>query len=526
MKKNRGFTLAEVIMALVIVTILAQLVLMTLGNMNVQLSRERKRTEHAFKEQGEMEKRIEEIEKLIETKLDSLTIINDTASTTTQITEAKKKLKVAQKELDKYPSFEQNLNGQKIRIYRLEVPRYNTQDKQSAVLTSWVVESKGLVFPIPEIRKVEIAVKGKAVASYGIWKDKQKMSSKVEYGKNKDKLFTEQYLWQLSRPGFHMISPEQEAHKPPEAYTSLRYPSFPRDYEFITKTGQSSPSETGKELSLITKEMRGRFVALGLRATTREGKISPEKGSNPYYVVGYPIPVYALLDTSLISSFPTDLKIPVIGGVSNSSFFQEVTGNEIPKIEPHGELTGNVKYKNEMFETYSRFVHFTSDSSYDFTLGSPNRFPKDYTIFVVARQTAASPGLPIFNGKALVTEGSRTGDAKFALSFDKFAYREEMRGMLRETMIDNVGADDGKWHVLALSLTGRQLKVYLDRNTLHTASANYTFAGGGNYLRFGKIVGVSGADMNVAEVVISQSVKDDEITAMQEYLCNKYGISP
>ncbi|MDO4793127.1 MAG: prepilin-type N-terminal cleavage/methylation domain-containing protein [Filifactor alocis] len=526
MKKNRGFTLVEVIMALVIVTILAQLVVVTLGNMNIQLSRERKRTEHAFKEQGEMEKRIEAVEALIETKFDSLAVINDPTSTTTQIKEAKKNLNNAQKELDKYPSFEQSLNGQKIKIYQLETPRYNTQDVQSGVLTSWVVESKASVFPVPEIKKIEIAVKGEAVVSYGTWRDKQRMRSKVEYGKNKDKLFTEQYVWQLSRPGFHMIFPEKEAYKPPETYTSVRYPSFPKDYEFITKGTNSSPSETGKELSLITEDMKGRFISLGLRATTREGKISPEKGSNPYYVIGYPISVYALLDTSLISDFPTDLKMPLIRGVSNSSFFQRIIGNEIPKIEPHGELTGNVTYKGENFETYSRFVHFTPDSSYDFLLASPNKFPKDYTVFVVARQTAPSPGLPIFNGKARVTEGSRVGGAEFALGFDKFAYREKMGGTFRDTMIEGVGADDGKWHVLALSFTGRQLRVYLDKNTLHSASANYNFAGESNYLRFGKIVGVSGADMNVAEVIVSQSVKDDEIMAMQEYLCKKYGISP
>lgn len=529
MAKRKGFTLVEVIISFVIISICATMVLITLGGMNTQLSKERIRTENAFGEQGKLEKEIEKVELLVQDKLKQQDIINDPATTPVNLAEAQSKLASIKIELEKYESGTDYINGQNIVYYRVKVPRYNTQGEHISNLTSWVVESKGLFFPMPEIKNLTTNVRNQVIEPYGVKKIGKEMVSKVEYGKNKELLFKEQYTWYVSRPGFHMVMPKGEKWKPEETHIGSVYPAQGKDFRFVTLPGGSTPSEKNKNLSRIREDMIGSFIACGLRPTIKEGKIGNETFSNLYYIADYPRSVNNILgavDASLIYDIPDNKKKTSVPGIENKLWLYGEANRDIPEIEPHGEKTGEIIVKdghaNFKADTYSRFFRFTDNSSY-LVKGGSTSIPSKYTVFVVAKSYTQSGTLLSGFGRLKYAVGSTYG--YFNLGFEKFAMGMPSIGESEFNLVNDIGGYDTKWHVFALSITNEGINIYRDNNYKKELK-EFDFRALDNVIVLGYSIDKKpSANMNVAEVIVSKNTDDDFVKAMQKHLTQKYGIA-
>lgn len=529
MAKKRGFTLVEVITSFVVISICAAMVLVTLNGINKQLGKERIRTENAFKEQGELEKKIAVVEALVQKKIKQKEIINDAASLSSAVSQAQLVLASVEAELKTYQSASQNINGQNIVYYRVDVPRYNTQGEHIDTLTSWVVESKGLVFPMPEIEKLEINVKGETMEPYGIKKYGKEMVSNVKYGKNASLLFKEQCTWYVSRPGFHMVVPKGETHKPKEKDIGSVYPAQGKDFRFITLPGGSTPSEKNRTLSRIREDMRGCFIACGIKPTIKEGKIGNEAWSNLYYIADFPDNVGNVLgdvDASLESDIPDNCKKNIVKGIYNTSRLSQASNTEgkmnVPEITPHGEKTGVVSVsdtggKVNKFDTYSRYFHFNENDAYDFSL-TTGSLPSYYTVYVVCKSNSGTGTL--ISGSVEIKKQKEN----YNLSFNELSISGE-----DDKKLSGIGANDGKWHVIALHFdrTGNSITVYRDKDSNKGVIENINFTCTGTSIRLGKKDdGALSANMNVAEVILSNGTVDEEnIKNMMTHLRNKYGIS-
>ena len=549
MKNRSGFTLIEVVTSFLILSILAGMVFMTLSSVNSQLGRERTRTMNAFEEQGELEKEIEKVENLVKSLIEQEEIIASHTSTTAQIAAAQTEKERIEGELGAYESSTTRINRQNITTYRVAVPRYNTDGEIVSMLTSWVVKSKGLVFPMPEVKNLKIYLSGLLAtpANYMMDKTGKKMLSTVEYGKNADKLFKEQYTWYVTRKGFHMIEPAGETWKPVEADIGTRYPAPVTDYNYITQTGDSSPSETRSILSSIRDDMNGRFIALGLRPTIKEGKIGDETLSNLCYMASYPISsseIIAAFDSSLIWNIPDNKKISgsfsglnpngSAGSSGNLGTMYTVNSRTIPEISPHGEKTGEVSIevsdKTSKFDTYSRYFYFSPDSAYDMAVNG-SAIPSNYTVFIVCRSADLSGAL--LTGFIKYSLDDRSAYYTYELGFDKLKMYDYSGTSVYESSETNGGkidAADDKWHIVSLMINQKQIEVYRDKERAFSVKFVGSFDGIDNLLRLGNSRGIksnlsSSADMKVAEIVVTTSVDSQKLANMREYLCEKYGIS-
>lgn len=549
MKNRSGFTLIEVVTSFLILSILAGMVFMTLSSVNSQLGRERTRTMSAFEEQGELEKEIEKVENLVKSLIEQEEIIASHTSTTAQIAAAQTEKERIEGELGAYDSSTTRINRQNITTYRVAVPRYNTDGEIVSMLTSWVVKSKGLVFPMPEVKNLKIYLSGLLAtpANYMMDKTGKKMLSTVEYGKNADKLFKEQYTWYVTRKGFHMIEPAGETWKPVEADIGTRYPAPVTDYNYITQTGDSSPSETRSILSSIRDDMNGRFIALGLRPTIKEGKIGDETLSNLCYMASYPISsseIIAAFDSSLIWNIPDNKKISgsfsglkpngSAGSSGNLGTMYTVNSRTIPEISPHGEKTGEVSIevsdKTSKFDTYSRYFYFSPDSAYDMAVNG-SAIPSNYTVFIACRSADLSGAL--LTGFIKYSLDDHSAYYTYELGFDKLKMYDYSGTSVYESSETNGGkidAADDKWHIVSLMINQKQIEVYRDKERAFSVKFVGSFDGIDNLLRLGNSRGIksnlsSSADMKVAEIVVTTSVDSQKLANMREYLCEKYGIS-
>ncbi|MGL5439741.1 MAG: type II secretion system protein [Filifactoraceae bacterium] len=522
MKSRKGFTLMEVVMSFLIVSILFFLVMATLTGMGMQLKKERERTVFAFNEQGELEEKIAKVEKLISEKLKQEEILNASGSLEPDIKkDTEEKLEKIKAELSAYNSFIETVNNVDIKIYEVNVDHKNSEGVKIGKLSAWVLDRKELSFSMPEVDSIKIKFFDEPdnnIPKYGFNRVGKSMSSDVKYGKNKDKLFTEQYVWYSSRPGFHMIEPSSEKFKAEELLIGKVYPVFSRSYEYISEDGSSAQSEKEKTLSEVKDNMKGRFIILGLRPTIREGKIGVESKSNSYYIANYPKNPIGALDSSLISDFPDNRKFEEVIGIDEKIYLKEIPLYNIPEIIVHGDKTGKIKYKGSEYDTYSRFFKFDSSSAYGIDL--KDNLPNKYTIYIVCKEWGNASTIPIVRGKGII--GGR--DSEFDFGFDKFNYRfKEDDGSFNNYISIGTGTKNENWNVMALSFSGSQVDIYKNLEKIESINlpANHFSKSFDSNNEF--ILG-NGAEIDVAEVIIGKETGKNDVEEMITSLMNKYGL--
>ena len=340
MKKNKGMTIVEVIISLVILVIISSMVLSVSKSYLVQFSTVRRDiTAEGFGRRGNTEKTIEEIENLIavrneisdivssseqqikyidlELKKPSLSAadkdkLNDEKSHLVALMGQKKKEEQnAKKNLEPYLDKKNSWTYVKLKLDSTEISKKEDPNVDFVYITSPNTITKhsitGWVFGTTSSQKIPIlsdivrylhsdttANREQQVADNVTGQTLYAKSEYVPGFENRDNL--EQVAWYQSRPGYHIFpldlnklslndSEKEKLQKLLEG--NEFYPVFPTDYNYISKKGVSGPGYTDKKIQ-IANTMENGFVVCGIRPYTKQGILGRLVGSTPIYISKLP----------------------------------------------------------------------------------------------------------------------------------------------------------------------------------------------------------------------------------------------
>lgn len=482
---NKGLTLIEIILAIVLLSIIALTFISALSAHFVMLSNTKTITEDVFTAQKSVERQIEDIK--------------------TKIYEGKPVANGKDYEL-----FGRDITGYPVRV----------NINSNKVINTVVGETRTPQFTVPEASDVQLDLylNTSRQADNDDYSKRPGLNIRASSNVDGNGVFLlNKHEWYVSRPGFYI--PIVGVDNIDRDFDLGRlYPLFPNDYIPIPIKSESN-MQSSSILSVIEDDYAGRHIIYTITPFAESGRKGDTIISEPVYLRGLPniSNLILHLDASLISKEDTD-SINTVGenlyvrrwmnAATNNNHAQQADANLQPELM-------EVQYQDDVYvwgkstlKKESATSALMNIPSFNYGGGNLNSF----TFLMVLKGNTVQPGgTNILLGKNSFNNRvwSFGWQADGSLGFGKSNMA---------TLLSNQGIDDS-WHVFTGIATNNRVDIRLDGvpGTSRNSSGNYNINN----------LDINWNDLEIAELVMYSGTKTvDELYEIEQYLINKYNPDP
>lgn len=365
MKKNKGSSLLEIMIAVAIIGIIVAAFLPSVGNYFSKIIEAKYITEDDFTAQKAIENEIQNIKNQLEANTTPTNKQNYTLFTGTY-----------RRTVSGYPRTYTSSDGNSLFTIVADnrIPEFKVATITSSIIKLWV----GVEIPYAYATTPSLSIKSTTVLS-----DPENVN------------LTNISRWYVSREGFN-INPAETA-TPLEIEIGTVYPSFPDDYMII-------PAAKGTDLTTISAGYAGRFIVYTVTPASTSGKMGKTFTSNPVYISGLPV-ISGLklnLDGSKIANNDTTNSVRKSGSslyvkkwidVSNNGIYASQTTTNRQPLLIREEFGNFLSQYGSVYSTYAKFLRFDGSNDYMRTQNTGMRATTQFTFFIVRRSSNASLGL-------------------------------------------------------------------------------------------------------------------------------------
>ncbi len=477
---NRGITLVEILVAILLIGIISTVFVSTLVTDFTLLVDTRELTTDAFELQQAMEKEIESVK-------------SDLSAGITPSGKAS------------YTLFEGESNEVTIDGFYREVALAGKS------IHTVIAESRIPDFPVPIAGSVNLVLEKNSTQlsdNYAYVSTSGLGAKATAVVDDPDGVFlVNRHEWFVSRPGFSI--PYVSAAYIDEDFDLGRiYPIFPYDYIPVPIKANTDMLNQSA-FNSITSEYTGRHIIYTISPYASSGKKGVTVFSDPVFLHGPTVTdgLVLHLDASIISRDPTVSQIEVLGNRVYVTQWDDLTGNGNHAYQVTQNLKPELRetqFSDELFVWGKSLFPNAAGTTMRINSFTPSSM-NNYSVVVVAKSTAIQSDVPIVKGNSWSFGWNPSGN----LSFNTGATPAELNG--------NLGLD-GSWHVFTAIASDGGLSLRVD---------GVDEASGTSVTAANSSLTIDWQNVQISEILIyNRSLSGSDLASVEEYLLDKFDPDP
>lgn len=462
-KKRRGFSLAEVVIAFVLISLLVLIVGGVMTNSYILSTQLDKLPSAYYGAQDQVESELDALKDLVKEKYRLQNEITNTPPADLDpglVT----RLNDVNTQLSAYRSRSVSLFGKSVDLFEFECD-YTSPDGTELTLNAGTANAEPLERPVPIIDSVTIHASGGAVSNELYHADGTTVYSTVSYNsKNYSYYFRDLYQWYVCTGDFHTTA-YASAHEFEELLYGTVFAQYPNNFTLL-------PGETADSIT-VDSSYNGKFLVCVVTPLSIEGKMGQSVVSNYIYISNLPSlssGSYSMVIEPSLTTYDYDSS----GYVSIDQIRSRIpigsrlisTGSRRARVSLDGAVTDSDMAASATGRgNYSRYIQFDTSSM------------------------MSGSGLSGYGRKvAFVVAKSHSGDVDFMYSgWDSYGFA---------TNGFSLGAGgDNDWFLLAAELSD---------------PSDFS---------------IGGQNVDVAELILVNDPSSADVSSVLSYLANKYHIS-
>lgn len=464
-KIRRGFSLAEVVIAFVLISFLALIVGGVMTSSYVLSAKIDQLPNTYYTAQDNVEKELDSLKDLVKEKFRIQNELTNTPPGEIS-SELVQRLNEVNEKLEGYQSKSVTLFGKNVELFEFDYDEEVDKTGLRLKLHAGVANAESLERPVPIIDNVTVSAAGGSLSNEVYHAVGSSINAAVQYNsKNYDYYFRSLYQWYVCTGDFHTAAYATEREYEELLYGTV-FAQYPNNFTLI-------PGATGASIT-VDESYSGKFLACVVTPLSIEGKMGKSVVSNFLYVSALPTlsrgnyvmvvePSITTCDYNPSDFVPIDRiqsRIP-----TNTSLICTTSGR--PTISLNGAVTdSDISLSATGNGNYSRYIHFDSGCM---MRGGGLPYYGNTVVYVVARS----------NGSA---------DVNFMISGGRemgFGDNESSLG---------AGGDSG-WQILSAQLEWSDDFI------------------------------IGGEDVDVGELILVSNPSSADTSSVIQYLAQKYHIS-
>lgn len=278
-KNRRGFSLAEVVIAFVLISLLVLIVGGVMTSSYVLSAKIDQLPNTYYAAQDEVEKELDSLKALVKEKFRIQNELTNTPPGEIS-SELVRRLNDINKKLAVYQSKNVALFGKSVELFEFDYDQRSEKTDLQLKLRAGVANAESLERPVPIIDHVTISSAGGSVSNEVYHAVGSNINASVQYNnKNYDYYFRSLYQWYVCTGDFH-TSPYATDRAHEELLYGTVFAQYPDNFTLI-------PGSTGSSIT-IDESFAGKFLVCAVTPLSIEGKMGKSVVSNFLYVSALP----------------------------------------------------------------------------------------------------------------------------------------------------------------------------------------------------------------------------------------------